>query len=173
MQNNQRSAIVISALLTTLVITVIAGGMLVYNGLLPITGVSAQGGVSQTQQKEAPIVVTVQPVLAPDTQQAAPAVLPESASVAATTVSADDVAAQIADAVAAQSNADAEAIAAYQAQLEEAYRALQEAYAQIDVLQNAQAQVASAPASYNGDRERGEYRGDEGRERGEREHDDD
>ena len=176
MQNKNRSAIVISALLTTLIMTLTAGGLLAYNGLLPLPGVNAQSDASQMLQKEAPIVVTVQPVLVPEMEQAAPAVPFEAASVAVTTDNADAMATQSTGVVMAQSAADAEVIAAYQSQLEEAYRALQEAYVQIDALQTAQAQPASAPAYSDDDDDDGRsvfHFSDDSREGGEREHDDD
>ena len=181
MQNKNRSAIVISALLTTLIMTLTAGGLLAYNGLLPLPGVNAQGNASQMLQKEAPIVVTVQPVLVPEMEQAAQEAPVEAASVeiapvAAATVNSEAMAIQVADAVMAQSAADAEVIAAYQSQLEEAYRALQEAYVQIDALQTAQAQSASAPAYSDDDDDDGRsvfHFSDDSREGGEREHGDD
>ena len=166
MQQHHRSSVVISALLTTLVMVLVAGGLLAYNGMLPLSGVSAQGKASQTTSQEAPIVVTVQPVLAPAMQQAAPAAAPSFA--AASTGSASAGASMT-----AQSSGNDEVVAAYQAQLEEAYKALQDAYTQIDVLQNAQPQMAVATFhDDDNEHEGGESAGGE-RENGEGEHDDD
>lgn len=166
MQQHHRSSVVISALLTTLVMTLVAGGLLAYNGMLPLPGVSAQENLSQTSQQEAPIVVTVQPVLAPVMEQAAaPASLPNFAPAAAART---DTGA----AVASQNAGDPAVIAAYQAQLEEAYKALQEAYNQIDVLQNAQPQMAVA-TFHDDDDEHEEHGEGSEHEGGEREDHDD
>lgn len=173
MQNKNRPAIVISALLTTLVMTLIAGGLFAYNGLLPLPGVNAQGEANPMLQPEAPIVVTVQPVLVPAQEQAA-----QEAPAAAATVNNEAITMQSPDAVAGQSAINAEVVAAYQAQLDEAYKALQEAYTQIDALQTAQAQSASAPTYAGDDDDEHDRRtlfhfSDDSREGGEREHDDD
>jgi hypothetical protein len=163
-----RTAIVISALLTALILTVAGVGVSAYNGWLPINGNQSKI-TADTPLQEAPIVVTVQPVLQPELQQAAPAVPAEAST------------GQNFDAQ-AQGQANSEVINAYQTQLEQAYQALQEAYNQIDALQSAQNQNVSS--SFNGEYEddEGEYRegGDddrgheerehEERERGEREH---
>lgn len=159
MQQKNRSAIVISALLTTMVMTLIAGGLLIYSGMLPLTGANAQGSADQQSQTEAPIVVTVQPVLVPALEQAQAPVLEmaQAAPVPAQSLGMgpEEVAAQIEAAIAAQSAADAETITAYQTQLEQTYQALQEAYTQIATLQTAQqTQIASAGTRYDGDENR-------------------
>lgn len=144
MQKQQRSSIVISALITTLVMVLTAGGLLAYNGLLALPGVAAQGSTSQIQASEAPveapIAVTVQPLLQPAQEQTAgnEASLPQ---------------------VAAAPEADADALAAYQSRLDEAYLALEEAYAQIERLQSAQTQAGSM--AYAEEYEEDEYEEDE------------
>lgn len=70
-------------------------------------------------------------------QQAAPAAAPSFAAASTGSASAGV-------AMTTQSGGNDEVVAAYQAQLEEAYKALQDAYTQIDVLQNAQPQMAVA-----------------------------
>lgn len=138
MKQQNRSAIVISALLTTLIMTLIGGGLLVYSGVVPLDRVLAQGQQAQPTQDDAPIVVTVQPAL--EMQQAAP-VIPAEAN----TLGAEPVVTQAAEAVSAPQITDPEILIAYQTQLEEAYKALEEAYAQIETLQAAQSQPPSRP----------------------------
>lgn len=167
MQQKQRSSIVISALLTTLVMVLTAGGLLAYNGLLPLPNVSAQSATVQTVPEEAPIVVTVQPVLVPAQQQAVQTTPVQAvADQAASVWSAPAQAAQAAPA------ANDAALAAYEAQLKEAYAALQEAYTQIDVLQTAQAQPAAIAVHREDDDHESSHQGEK-HEGGEREHDDD
>ena len=171
MQHNNQRSIVISALLTTLILSIIGGGLLFSNGVFSLDRASASENVSQNEQIEAPIVVTVQPVLVPAMQQAAaPASLPDFAPAAA-------VRADTGVAMTSPSTGDPAVIAAYQTQLEEAYQALQEAYTQIDVLQSAQAQLAQA-TSYDDDDDSHEHEDREDEDDDEddddgREHDDD
>lgn len=157
MQQKQRSSVVISALLTTLVMALTAGGLLTYNGLLPQSDVSAQGATIQTVPEEAPVVVTAQPAPAQEIELAGQT---------------------------ARVQAESAELAAYQAQLNEAYTALQEAYTQIDILQTAQAQPAAAAYHEDDDDEhaempRGEHKsssnlfGYSDHENDEREYDDD
>lgn len=74
----------------------------------------------------------------------------------------------------AQPTADDASVAVYQAQIEEAYRALEEAYVQIETLQAAQAQPQGQGRVYDHDDDEHEHE-DEHERRGEfeHEHDDD
>ena len=110
---SNRKAIVLSAVLTALILT-IAGTAALASGWLPGRGqVQAPAGETGDQP---PVGVTVQPLAGPIAQPA---------------VDIDSMAA---------AQPDPEVIAAYQAQLDQAYQALREAYTQIDALQAAQSQ---------------------------------
>ncbi|HRJ41012.1 MAG: hypothetical protein KJZ86_03895 [Caldilineaceae bacterium] len=177
MQSQTRSAIVISALLTTLIMALIGGGLLIYSGMLPLNGVSAAGEVSRQVQEEAPIVVTVQPVLAPAMQQAETVSVETALALPAQTqpglMGSEEVAALIDEALAAQSAADVQTIAVYQTQLEESYQALEDAYRQIETLQTAQEQVSSGRSYDDDDHDDDDDDDHDDHKSGEREHDDD
>ena len=167
MQQKNRYSVVLSALITTLVMVSTAGGLLAYNGLLPLPDVRAQSATLQAVPEEAPIVVTVQPVLVPAQEQAMQVEPIQAAP--------EQVASVQTAPVQAATVADSAALATYQAQLDEAYAALQEAYTQIDVLQTAQAQPAAVAYHDDDDgyEEAEEDDDDDDHESGEQEHDDD
>lgn len=134
MQAQKRSSIVTSALLTTVATSLVGGALLIYSGILPLSGANAAGTINGQVMEEAPIVVTLQPVLLPATQEAAPA---------GEMAQALTLPSQIADASSGPDIAsarDTAVIAEYQTQLAESYQALEEAYRQIDTLQTAQEQ---------------------------------
>lgn len=114
-----RRAIIISAVLTALLLTGAGSAVLASNWLTgsnPAAQAAPQGAV-----EIAPFVVTVEPLVS-DTTSRAMAAAPEVTGV--------------------DQAANDQVAAAYEAQLDQAYQALQEAYAQIDALQSAQAQMA-------------------------------
>ena len=114
-----RRAIIISAVLTVLLLTGAGSAALASNWLAgsdPAAQTAPQSAV-----ESAPFVVTVEPLFS-DTTSRAMAAAPEVAGVGQA--------------------ANDQVAAAYEAQLNQAYQALQEAYAQIDTLQSAQAQTA-------------------------------
>lgn len=151
-QQLNRRGIVISALLTAAVLTLLVGGLVLANGWPGNGSQATQDAADLAAQEQPPIVVTVQPVLGPEGQQAM--------SLAPVAGTSDAVAP-----VQAQTATDADIIALYQARLDEAYQALEEAYAQIDALQAAQNQAVSRPS--RGDDDEHEAWEHEG---GEREH---
>ena len=98
----------------------------------------APQAVSASTGKQPPIVVTVEPIYMPGQQQAAASggqqwSAPAQAQAQAAAPATDQVA------------------AAYQAQLEQAYAALQDAYTQIDTLQTAPSAATATNISYSGD----------------------
>ena len=114
-----RRAIIISAVLTALLLTGAGSVVLASHGLAgndPAAQTAPQSAVNG-----APFVVTVEPLFSGTAGQA----VADASGVVGVDQAAND---QVA--------------AAYQAQLNQAYQALQEAYAQIDALQSAQTQAA-------------------------------
>ena len=107
-----RKAIVISALLTAFLLVTALGGLFLINRFTAAPADAA--GVSQPA-----VVMTVQPA------EAAPLLVNPPMQQAAADPASNDV-----------------VIAAYQAQLTDAYTALQDAYQQIDLLQAGQSQAA-------------------------------
>jgi hypothetical protein len=116
-----RRAIIISAVLTALLLTGAGSAALASNWLAgsdPAAQVAPQGDV-----ESAPIVVTVEPLFG-DTTSRALAAAPQVAAVD-------------------QAAANEQVVTAYETQLNQAYQALQEAYAQIETLQSNQTQTAN------------------------------
>lgn len=114
-----RRAIIISAVLTALLLTGAGSAVLASNWLAgsdPATQAAPHSAV-----ENAPIVVTVEPLFS-DTASQAMTAAPQVAGIDQT--ASDPV------------------VAAYEAQLNQAYQALQEAYTQIETLQSAQVQPA-------------------------------
>ncbi|MBX3052038.1 MAG: hypothetical protein KF753_11220 [Caldilineaceae bacterium] len=111
MHKRNRSTVVISALLTTIITSLIGGAFLLSGGTFFNNSVDAAGRLTGQAPEQAPIVVTVQPVAAPEL-----------------------TAEMISTAPVAQ-GADPAVIAAYQTRLDESYQALEEAYRQIETLQ--------------------------------------
>lgn len=131
-----RKAIVISAALTALLLTGAGSAALASNWLnsgSPEAQIAPQPAVEQP-----PIFVTVEPVFDNNAGQAM-AAAPQMVEAVAPVASSDQVA------------------AAYEAQLDQAYQALQEAYAQIDALQSAQAQMAAQPRYEDDDEDEHEH----------------
>lgn len=123
--------------------------------------------ISASTGTQPPIVVTVEPVYMPGQQQAA-----------------SDGQQRIAPASAPIQSAPTtdQVVAAYQAQLEQAYAALQDAYTQIDTLQAAPSVSGNTNISYQGDYDDDhdddhddddDHDGDHDHDEHEREHDDD
>lgn len=171
MQQKKHQPIVISAVLTTLILSLIGGGLLFSNGVLPLNRANAADAVNQITPA-APIVVTVQPVIVPDAEWV-------SMSPSAQESNANDLSATVptTDTVAATSEtdarADSEIVAVYQAQLDEAYKALEEAYVQIDLLQSAQSQTATTAYHDDDDEHEGSHNERNEERRGKQERDDD
>lgn len=114
-----RKAIIISAVLTALLLTGAGSAVLASSWLTgsdPAAQATPQSAIGNT-----PFVVTVEPLFSDTTSQT---------MAAAPGVAGVDQAARD------------QVVSAYEAQLNQAYQALQEAYAQIDALQAAQAQSA-------------------------------
>lgn len=129
-----KKVLALSAALTTLVLAAVTAGLLVLN---PPSQRTQADAVPASADSQPPLVVTVEPILiSPQTGSQGAAAIQPPASPA-------NLAPQAADQDAL--------IQAYRARLEEAYRALQEAYAQIEALQAAQAQSGSANAFYYDD----------------------
>lgn len=124
-----RRAIIISAVLTVLLLAG-AGSVALASNWRTGSDTTAQAA-SQSAVENAPFVVTVEPLFSDTTSQTRSAA-PEVVGVG--------------------QFANDQIAAAYEAQLEQAYQALQEAYAQIDTLQSAQAQMA-AQADYDEEHE--------------------
>lgn len=124
-----RRAIVVSAVLTLLLLTGAGSVALASNWL---TGSdSATKTAPQNAAQSAPFVITLEPLVS-DATSPAMAAAPELAVVDQT--AGDPV------------------VAAYEAQLNQAYQALQEAYTQIETLQSTQAQMAPR-ADHDGEHE--------------------
>jgi hypothetical protein len=124
-----RRAIIISAVLTALLLTGAGSVALASNWLAgsdPAAQVAPQSAVEST-----PFVVTVEPLFS-DIASQAMAAAPEVAGVD-------------------QAGND-QVVAAYETQLNQAYQALQEAYAQIETLQSNQTQMATQ-AGYDDEHE--------------------
>lgn len=116
-----RRAIIISAMLTVLLLTGAGSAVLASSWLAgsdPAAQVAPQSAVDS-----APIVVTVEPLFS-DTASRAMAAAPQVAAVD-------------------QAAPSEQVVLAYEAQLDQAYQALQEAYAQIETLQSNQTQMAN------------------------------
>lgn len=168
-QKTNSRAVVVSALLTALVLLGIGGAVWAGPGFALVgKGDQTQAETVLNVAPEPPILVTVEPFMVPAPQQV------ETKSFAASQPPAQAAPPRAqASAPAASNNNGNDVAAAYQAQLEEAYAALQEAYTQIDVLQTAQAAPA-APAGGGGEHEGSESHERESHESHEGgEHDDD
>lgn len=129
-----KKVLVLSAALTTLVLAAVTAGLMVLN---PPSQRAQADVVPASADSQPPLVVTVEPIL----------ISPQVSSQGATATQAPASSASPAP----QATDQDALIQAYQARLEEAYRALQEAYAQIEALQAAQAQSGSANAFYYDD----------------------
>ncbi|HSN77694.1 MAG TPA: hypothetical protein VL334_21680 [Anaerolineae bacterium] len=116
-----RRAIIISAVLTVLLLTG-AGSAALASNWLAGSDPAAQGA-PQGAVESGPIVVTVEPLFS-DTTSRAMAAAPQVAAVD-------------------QATANEQVVTAYETQLNQAYQALQEAYAQIETLQSNQTQIAN------------------------------
>lgn len=116
-----RRAIIISAVLTTLLLTG-AGSVALASNWLAGNDSAAQVA-PQSAAESIPFVVTVEPLFS-DTASQSVAAAPQVAAID-------------------QAAADEQVVAAYETQLNQAYQALQEAYVQIETLQSNQTQMAN------------------------------
>lgn len=155
-----RRAIVISAGLTLLLLTGVAVFALDWQETTAQDSATAPGAlVAGAEATLPPIVVTVEPYVVGAGSVADAQPTPGVAQLAPDQ----------------QALTDDALVAAYQAQLSEAYRALQEAYAQIETLQAAQAQMPET-AAYRHDDDEHEHEAaehEEHHERAKKDHDDD
>jgi hypothetical protein len=116
-----RRAIIISAVLTVLLLSGAVSVALASNWLAG-SDPAAQVAL-QSADDSAPIIVTVEPLFS-ETISRTVAAAPQGAGID-------------------QAVASEQVVVAYEAQLNQAYQALQEAYAQIETLQSTQTQIAS------------------------------